>query len=67
MASVIRFVVKDASRWVMRPKIVEALALQIRISSLSNQLHRISRISNRATGGVISVGLKVTSNAIALN
>ena len=57
VASVTRVAVKDASRWVMRPKIVEALDLRIRISSS----HQHSRISNRATGDVFIVALKVTS------
>ena len=63
VASVTRVAVKDASRWVMRPRIVGALGLRIRISSS----HKHSRISNRATRDVFIVALKVTSKDTALS
>ena len=64
-----RVVVKGVSRWGMRPKIVGAHGLQIRTSNRNNQLHRTHSSSSHSveTGDVSSVGLKVISNAIALN
>ena len=69
-AHVTRVVVKGVLRWVTRPKTVGVHDLRIRISSFSNQLHKTSSSSSShsvETGDVSSVGLKVTSNAIALS
>ena len=63
VASAIRVAVRGASRWAMRPRIVGARGLQIRISS--NSKHH--RISNRATRDVFIVALKVTSKDTALS
>ncbi|MFS7937848.1 putative retrotransposon gag domain-containing protein [Helianthus anomalus] len=61
-------IVKGASRWVMRLRIVEAHGQSIRTSNSHRQLHRTSSSShNVETGDVSSVGLKATTNAIALN
>ena len=53
-------VVKDASRWVMRLRIVEAHGQQIRTSNSHRQRHITSSSSHSVgTGDVSSVGLKV--------
>ena len=68
VASVIRFVVKDASRWVMRPKTVGVHGLQIRTNNSHRQLHRTSSSNHSVeTGDVSSVGQKDTTNAIVLS
>ncbi|KAF5803109.1 putative retrotransposon gag domain-containing protein [Helianthus annuus] len=61
--------VKDASRWVMRLRIVEALGQQIRTSNFRHQFLKTRSSSNHSveTGDVSSVGRKVITNAIVLS
>ena len=59
--------VKDASRWVMRLRIVEALGQQIRTSNFRHQFLITSSSNSEATGDAFSVVLKAISSGIALN